>query len=195
MSWNAGRVLRAVSSYFPFDKHWTMPEWEIDGGRADLAVITKSGYLTEIEVKTSISDWKADSKKDKWRRARPHVSRFFYAVPERLIADGIPAFVPPQAGILVVRELNQNQIWNDRRDICLELRTAVRVKSQKISPEMLAAFHETAYWRYWRSLSKLEAYARDLQASADRNQELREEIRALELQLSSEEHLERMLRR
>lgn len=194
MSWNSGRVLRALSSYFPYDKYWTMPEWEINGGRADLAVITKSGYLTEIEIKISISDWKADSKKDKWSSPRPHVSRFFYAVPERLIADGIPGFVHPHAGILVVREIRATG-WNPARDLCLELRTAVRVKSEKISPEMLACFHETAYWRYWRSLSKIEVYARDHQASADRNQELREEIRDLERQLSSEEHAERMLRR
>lgn len=194
MSWNSGRVLRALSSYFPYDKYWTMPEWEINGGRADLAVITKSGYLTEIEIKISISDWKADSKKDKWSSPRPHVSRFFYAVPERLIADGIPAFVPPRAGILVVREIHQTP-WRAAQDIVVELRTAVRVPSKKISAEQLAAFHETAYWRYHRTAARLAAYASDLQRAADRNQELREEIRALELQLSSEEHLERMLRR
>jgi hypothetical protein len=63
---------------------WSMLPWE-----ADLLVCSKAGFLTEVEIKISMSDWKADLLKNKhrpdigWRQSRM-VKRFFYACPPEI---------------------------------------------------------------------------------------------------------------
>lgn len=50
---------------------------------ADFVVVSKSGYLTEIEIKRSYSDFLADFKKDHSHDAE-QVYYFYYCVPERI---------------------------------------------------------------------------------------------------------------
>ena len=56
-----------------------------DGGmyEADFITITKSGYLTEVEVKISISDFRADFEKQRYHDS-PHVNSLYYALPKEL---------------------------------------------------------------------------------------------------------------
>lgn len=63
---------------------------------ADLMWVTNAGYATEFEIKISLSDWRADAKKGKWRGMPSWISRFIYAVPATL---GVPDFVPEFAGV------------------------------------------------------------------------------------------------
>lgn len=51
---------------------------------ADLAIISKSGYMTEIEIKRSLPDLKADFKKKKDFICE-RVYQFFYCVPDSLV--------------------------------------------------------------------------------------------------------------
>lgn len=60
---------------------------------ADLVCVSKAGWLTEVEIKVSASDWKNDSKKSKWgikldatdeeveNNFDKRVRRFVYAAP------------------------------------------------------------------------------------------------------------------
>lgn len=78
------------------------------GWESDILFLSKSGYWTEIEIKVSRTDFKADIKNkgekhrllsDKNNFIKPN--QFFYAVPEGLInADEIPDY----AGLLTVNE-------------------------------------------------------------------------------------------
>lgn len=56
-----------------------------DGGmyEADFITITKSGYLTEVEIKISISDFRADFKKQRYHDSL-HVNSLYYALPKEL---------------------------------------------------------------------------------------------------------------
>lgn len=58
---------------------WGMLPYE-----ADLIGISKSGQVTEVEIKRSISDLRADYKKDH-RHDAPCVTYFYYCVPESLV--------------------------------------------------------------------------------------------------------------
>lgn len=61
---------------------WGLLPWE-----ADLVACSKAGYLTEIEIKISFSDWKADPMKAKFRcghRQWDMVKAFWYAAPKKL---------------------------------------------------------------------------------------------------------------
>jgi len=137
-----------------------IPQLAVDGGIADLVVITKAGYLTEIEIKISASDWRADLAKDKWRArghyvngvytpagsgeiVRPTVSRFFYAVPADLVARA-PENLPAGSGILAVHQRNRS--WGYVEVVRPAVRTKARKLAQNEVNELLSCF----YLRWWR---------------------------------------------
>lgn len=61
--------------------------WGLLNHEADMVVMTKSGYLTEIEIKRSLEDFKADFKKDH-QHDDERVYKFYYCVPS-LIKDKV----------------------------------------------------------------------------------------------------------
>lgn len=140
--WTAGRIRLALARHFDWFHNRMYPEWFIDGGVADLVFVSKAGYVTEIEVKISVSDWKADQWKRKWDIERPHITRFFYAVPDTLV-DSIPDNTPDFAGILSISAGRRT------RDDVREIRAAMRRPSIKLTPAAQQKMFESAYYRYW----------------------------------------------
>lgn len=66
----------------------------------DLVVLTKSGFLYEIEIKVSMSDLRADAHKSHGHRSSI-VKYLYFAVPEKLWPRA-EAHIPEHAGVLVV---------------------------------------------------------------------------------------------
>lgn len=60
--------------------------WGLLNHEADMLVMSKAGYLTEIEIKRSLSDLKADFKK-KHDHSHKLIKKFYYAVPESLLEE------------------------------------------------------------------------------------------------------------
>jgi hypothetical protein len=81
---------------------WAMLPWE-----ADLLVLSPSGYLTEVEIKVSLSDWKADFSKKKfgvhqdWAQAAM-IKQFYYAAPKALAVRYGELALPTWAGVVSV---------------------------------------------------------------------------------------------
>lgn len=164
--WTAGRIVLALAH-----KYWAsqliMTEFEVDGGRADFVTITKHHYLTEIEIKLTVLDWKKDLKKVKWDISRPCVSRFFYAIPETL-KDAVPNVLPEGAGIMVVSAA-RNSMFRDRVSI---LRPAKRFKAQKISDQRIQRAWRNSYFRYWnQQINTLNQQRRELMKVTSSSQE------------------------
>lgn len=65
--------------------------WGLLNHEADFVVINKSHYLTEVEIKRSLSDLKADFKKDNFHRDEL-VSRFFYCLPLSIREKALEVF-------------------------------------------------------------------------------------------------------
>lgn len=59
--------------------------WGLLPYEADFVVVTKSGYLTEVEIKRSWSDFLADFKK-KHNHEAEQVYYFYYCVPEQIVS-------------------------------------------------------------------------------------------------------------
>jgi len=78
---------------------WAFLDWE-----ADLLVMTKTGYLTEVEIKVSLQDWKADFEKRKWKQFqnRSPIKYFYYAAPQGLAERYSELQLPPGAGVILV---------------------------------------------------------------------------------------------
>lgn len=126
--------------------------------RADFVMITAAGYLTEIEVKVSRSDWRADLAKPKWLGMPAWVSRFVYAVPEEL---GIPDWVPTHAGVWHV-------IKDQRHGLSVyTARAPKKIGGEKVPDVIVQKWMRNLYYRYWdqrrdaerRQLQRLEKTA------------------------------------
>jgi hypothetical protein len=103
---------------------------------ADLLVITPHGYATEVEIKVSRADWRADLAKEKWAFGLPTwISRFIYAVPASL---GIPEWVPPKCGVLHF----------DNRTLRVA-RAPGRIGKEKVPDKVRAYLLHRTYIRYW----------------------------------------------
>lgn len=95
--------LRLVTRMFPYWKWIVVPRtYQIVGYECDLLALTEAGYAHEVEIKVSLSDVKADLKKDHGHLSE-RVKCFWFAMPADLVVRA-EAFIPARAGILAVRE-------------------------------------------------------------------------------------------
>jgi hypothetical protein len=145
----AGLIVHAVARHLNFHQGLLVPEAVVDCtavgsiyygfGKcylADLMWVTRDNYATEIEIKTTRSDWRVDGAKDKWRHLPGWVTRFIYAVPEAL---GIPEWVHPKAGVWHVNE--------GGRILCVK--APKRMGKDKVPEWIRDKWGSHLYSRYW----------------------------------------------
>ncbi|MCH7993510.1 MAG: MmcB family DNA repair protein [Planctomycetes bacterium] len=120
----------------------------------DLLVVSKAGYLTEVEIKIS----RADLRQDKKKRHGHHCSRIkrlFFALPTYL--ENCKDLVPDRAGIILVRprDADYGPDWVPR---CRQLRPAEsRPHTPKISDEDRYKIARLGAIRIWDLKQKLSA--------------------------------------
>lgn len=92
-----------ISNYFGYRQNIIVPNisWGFMNHEADLFILKKSGYATEVEIKQTKSDLLADFKKphnhkDKLNR----IQELYYAIPKS-IYETCKDLIPKNAGILV----------------------------------------------------------------------------------------------
>lgn len=126
-----------------------LPEAYIDGGAADLLMVTKAGYTTEFEIKVTRQDWLQDREKDKWKwRARPNhvprVNQFYYVVPEAL-AERPPIWLPDGNEIGIIKVIDGGETFDHLEYV----RYADRRGARKLSPVELANYTRRYYYKFW----------------------------------------------
>jgi len=82
--------------------------WGLINYEADIVSLTKSGYATEIEIKISKSDLKADFKK-RIQHNSNYFKYFYYAVPLDM-KDFALDIIPERAGLFVVRRRDDERV-------------------------------------------------------------------------------------
>lgn len=106
----------------------------------DMLMVTKNYFLREIEIKVSVSDFKADFKKK--HNHEGNIKQFYYAVPYYIL-DKIKDLVPEQAGIMVA--VYENEHWQLKR-----YKKATDNKSaMPIDEEKLNKIFRIGYLKYW----------------------------------------------
>ena len=105
----------AVANMFGYRANIIVPNisWGAGLHECDLLIINKNNIATEVEIKISKSDLKADfKKKHRWEfinemyRFKPTkcIKFMYYAVPENLVETAVQ-LLPSQIGILVVKKI------------------------------------------------------------------------------------------
>jgi len=145
----------ALSSWLDYRANLIVPNvyWGMPGfHECDLLVVSKAGYLTEIEIKITRADLRADAKK--WHGHNSNrIKRLFFALPEYL--ESAIDLVPERAGIILVRPNvpDVDPIWTPR---CREIRPAQRNKiAQKISDADRYKIARLGALRIWNLTRKL----------------------------------------
>lgn len=88
--------------------------WGLLNHEADMVVMTKSGYLTEIEIKRSWEDFKADFKKDH-QHDDERVDKLYYCVPlsiKERVADYLTENEIPFTQLLYFSEEGKIRVHN-----------------------------------------------------------------------------------
>lgn len=128
---------------------WGLLEWE-----ADLAVITDSGWLVEVEIKVDATDWKNDKDKSKW--AMMHKSsiltprRFYYAAPEKLALRWEEFGIPEWAGVVSVKKDNYGRMSSE-----VIRKAANRDNSRQLKPDEMLKVARLASMRFWTENHKV----------------------------------------
>jgi len=109
--------------------------WGLGGmHECDLLIVRPSGYAIEVEIKRSKSDLKADFKK-KHDHSDKRIQKFYYALPEELLASCIE-LIPDRCGIITVSKLRGGVQAKIHRDIkagtCRKLTDAEMFKVAKL---------------------------------------------------------------
>ncbi len=147
IAWTEWDAQLAVAQLFRYRNGNTcIPSCTTFGWEMDVAVITPAHYLYEVEIKRTLSDWKADEGKDKWKRPRSEVSKFYYAIPPSLL-DKKPGFVSDDTGIILL-EPPEDQVKAAFRVYASVHKEAKRISKVKVDtkrPYMMGIF----YYRYW----------------------------------------------
>lgn len=85
--------------------------WGLVNHECDLLSMSKSGYLTEIELKVSKSDLMNDFKKSHTHYDKK-IKYFYYAVPEELKAVALEV-IPKEAGLIIAYKARNGHIKAD----------------------------------------------------------------------------------
>lgn len=112
----------------------------------DIFILKPSGYCTEIEIKRSISDLKADFKK-KHTHKDNRIKNFYYCIPEQLIEKALE-IIPKDAGIL--------ECYFSGKLRCRIYRESVSNKeARKLTEDEKVKLMRLAYMRIWSMKKKL----------------------------------------
>ena len=110
----------------------------------DILIVTKNRYLTEVEIKISLSDLKADFKK-KHQHKDENIKNFYYAFPAEMKEKAIE-LIPEEAGILIVVK---KECGIPYRKIECYRKPKINKEAKSINDIVLSKIYRLGYLRYW----------------------------------------------
>lgn len=117
----------------------------------DILSVSKKMYLREIEIKISISDFKADLLK-KHQHRDENIRQFYYAIPYYIL-DKVKELVPENAGILVakiIEKTNRNNEVTSKKWIIEKIKSPKNNNLAKpIDDKKLNVIFRIGYLKYW----------------------------------------------
>lgn len=111
----------------------------------DMLIVTKNHYLTEVEIKISLSDLKADFKK-KHQHKDENIKNFYYAFPVEMKEKAIE-LIPKEVGILIAVKKNEDGI--PYRKIECYRKPKINKEAKPINDIVLSRIYRLGYLRYW----------------------------------------------
>lgn len=113
----ASQITRGVSRYFRNMNHAVLTELILaDGRRCDVITIDEKGVISIVEVKSSVADFRSDTK---WPEYRQWCDLFYFAVstrfPRKLIPEDCGLILADSYGADIFRDSGEDRINAARR--------------------------------------------------------------------------------
>src|ERR1039457_1370020 len=144
---NAQDIEIAVANYYGYRQNIIIPNlsWGADfGHECDMIIMRPSGSITEVEIKISKSDLKADFKKGH-NHASKYIRYLFYAYPETM--SDCDTLIPYGAGIFHIVKL---ELQNGGHYLsCKQIRGAVGNKTVPLNDKQKINIMRLGYMRIW----------------------------------------------
>jgi hypothetical protein len=138
----------------PFSRRqWTVVPnvswgWGLDY-EADLIAISRTMRVNEIEVKISLQDLKNDVHKEKWKRGLgKRIHKFWYAVPQELVADAIALKLPEGTIQGVIGIWPTDKAHDFPRSKIVQV-ARPRADARKATDKEVSELYRLGYLRYW----------------------------------------------
>jgi hypothetical protein len=133
---------------------FVIPNCSYFGHECDVLVISKSDYATEIELKASLSDLKADMKK--WHKHySPYIRQLYFGISEDIDYDKALEYIPENAGIILFYKPQYGKFINQY--VCrITRRPKANRTANKINDNQKRDLLRTMYFRYYNLLYKKE---------------------------------------
>lgn len=137
---HTGEIELAIARYFNPRLNVIVPNisWGLDLHEIDLLVLNPSNYAYEIEIKTSLSDLKADKNK-KHGHFSNKIRRLYFAVPVELQKEAIE-HIPERAGLLTIKTNTQ---------VTLVKSPLLNIKARKFNDKEIKKLYELSNMRLW----------------------------------------------
>lgn len=163
--WTARAVQYAIAVQLDFFKYCIVPNIRLGSNDdMDLAILSPSKLLWEVEIKVTMFDWKRDLEKAKWG-AEPSdcmPARFYYAVPWKLIPEDdvggrtLPSWLPAQAGVIAIGNERTTKTQADGSQLVIDKPTATPIRTAKprhrntLPDKYIDEMYRKLSIRYWR---------------------------------------------
>lgn len=122
--------------------------WGLLPYEADFVVISKNGYLTEVEIKRSWSDFLADFKK-KHNHDAEQVYYFYYCVPEKITEQVVEYLKQKELPLAVLSYNDDGFVWYSGYGY-----SSLRGKHRKLFIEEQLTIARLGQLRFWNLLEK-----------------------------------------
>lgn len=157
-----------LQSYFNISGNIIVPNisWGLGLHECDLLVMSKKGYLTEIEIKVSSSDLKKDMEKRHQHRSKK-IKSLYFAIPWYLLDD--KDYIPARAGIIVVSEKRQISIVRTPR---------TNKHARALTEKERFQFVRLGSFRIWSLKRKMWKLTKSLKEMRETIKSLRKEVMA-----------------
>lgn len=110
----------------------------------DMLIVTKNRYLTEVEIKISLSDLKADFKK-KHQHKDENIKNFYYAFPAEMKEKALE-LIPKDCGILIAVKKEYGISY---RKIECYRKPKINKEAKPVNDIVLSKIYRLGYLRYW----------------------------------------------
>ena len=109
-----------------------------------MLIVTKNRYLTEVEIKISLSDLKADFKK-KHQHKDENIKNFYYAFPAEMKEKALE-LIPKDCGVLIAVK---KECGISYRKIECYRKPKINKEAKPVNDIVLSKIYRLGYLRYW----------------------------------------------
>ena len=131
---------------------FAIPNCTYLGHECDVLVISKNNYATEIELKATVSDLKADKKKLHAHRSH-YIRQLYFGISDD-IPDTALEHIPERAGIICFFERKENTRFRGQLYCRILRRPKPNKGALKITEEQKQHLLKSMYYKYYNLLFK-----------------------------------------